>query len=195
MFKYIGGGYKVDCHPMGNIGCPYGWNTAESINALLFVINVSYTLELIRSWHHHRTIRYEIPLRSFITYMLTDIWKVVDIICCFSVFIGTMFRYFSVGQHSERELMSVAAVLMAFKLIYFFRAFETTGRLVAYMIKIVNGIGYLLYLALSWLDLPLHSGYWCQMTHPRHRKLCKKVIILNLDFINLIIQWLQLFHI
>lgn len=134
---------------------------ARPANALIFVINLSYMTEIARNWHHQYDMRQQLSWTrfEFIRVMLRDIWKVIDIFCTGCIFIGTVLRNAMEYRNSARMYMASASVLMAFRLIYFFRAFERTGKVVAYMIKIVKGIGFFL-LILALIIIGFAYGFW-----------------------------------
>ena len=150
---------------------PYDYRLARAVNALIFSINLSYTFDLIRIWKYHRSYHAEMTFWQFLYFMLSDIWKVVEFVCCFGIFFGTILRQSQKGELDERALMATASVLMAFKLIYFFRAFETTGRLVAYMIQIVHGIGYFIVI-LGIIVVGFSFAFWIMVSNdPYEEKL------------------------
>ena len=88
---------------------------------------------------HHESLQFQTEFEGNVIEYLQDMWNINDL-CMHSTFlVGTMLRV--VYQHesvASRNMLSVCALFMYFKVLYYLRAFELTGPLVAMIFQIVK---------------------------------------------------------
>lgn len=148
---------------------PQFWVIGYSLNIIVFSLNLSYIKDEFRQGKHVENTKYHSKRISriwWIHHILSDIWNIIDFVAFMAIFWGTLMRaILIIDTNFSRVMMSIATVLMSFKLVYFFRAFESTGRLISYMIRIIKGIGYFL-LVLGILVIGFAVAFWILANKP-----------------------------
>ena len=92
----------------------------------LFIVNLNYIKDEIR---HIKN--------GLLNYMMQSVWNTLNILAYFAIFCGTLVRMVTVKEVAFcRITIASASVLMTAKLLYYFRAFESTGRLISYLVKV-----------------------------------------------------------
>ena len=110
------------------------WLLGYAPQFVLLALNFSFFREEMNQWRYSGVTFYE--------HYFVDIWNTIDGFTYGFIFLGTISRILLVRDTDlSREAMACASILMTAKLMYFFRAFESTGHLIAYMVQIITGIG------------------------------------------------------
>lgn len=107
----------------------------------LFLVNLSYVKDEIKLIYINTTG----PGFGLLKHITSNIWNFINVFLYGCIFMGTSLRILMMRESDpSRICMACASILMAAKMLYFFRAFESTGRLISYLVKIIKGIYYFL---------------------------------------------------
>lgn len=97
---------------------------------------------------------------GLLSHFTANIWNAINCLLYLAIFVGAGARILFLRELDlTRICMASASVLMAAKLLYFFRAFESTGRLISYLVKILKGISYFL-VVLALVVLGFAFAFW-----------------------------------
>lgn len=119
---------------------------------LLLAVDLKFVWDELEQWRYGGD--------SLFEHFVLDIWNTFDGCAYLCILLGTVSRILLARDTDlSRELLACASVLMSAKLMYFFRAFESTGHLVAYMVQIIKGIGYFLYI-LFFIVIGFAGAFW-----------------------------------
>lgn len=90
---------------------------------------------------------------------LSDFWNCNDILLYVTVIVGVVFRIIHGEDHYSRAFLSLAGVSMYMKILYYLRAFESTGPLVSMIFTIAYDIRYVM-LVLMIVIIGFAQSFW-----------------------------------
>jgi hypothetical protein len=123
---------------------------------ILFMVNLSYLRDECKLILSTRPSLF----LGVIPHITSNVWNAINCFLYLAICFGTGFRILLVRESDmSRICMACASILLAAKLLYFFRAFETTGRLISYLVKILKGIFYFL-IVLALVVFGFAFAFW-----------------------------------